>query len=132
MTQKFLAIADFTIRKNLESFEIKKDKTYTEEELVEFLGSKGALKFKLKCTALKRVLEVQSSEEGSLEEVSSEEKPEEPMFLANKQIKKENKIVFKKGSKIKISELEGLEISKLVEEGFLSEIKIIKESELKD
>lgn len=60
------------------------------------------------------------------------ENPVEIMFLVNKQIKKDNKVVFKKGSKIKISELKDFDIADLVEKEFLSEIKVIEQTELKD
>jgi hypothetical protein len=147
MPEKFLAIEDFELKKGQESFLLKKGKSYTKKELIKFLEKEGTLNFKLKCTKLKNALvDINQDVKELLKTEPSKEIAEEPskeiaeeiiieaemMFLVNKQIKQKNKILFKKDQKIAISELKDLDVAKLVEEGFLTEIKISKETENKD
>jgi len=143
MPEKFLAIEDFDLKKNQEVFSLKKGESYTKKELVKFLEKEGTLNFKLKCTKLKNALvefdkDIQESikseisEEPKAEEPKAEEPKVEMMFLVNKQIKQGKKVLFKKEQKITISELQDLNVAELVEEGFLTEIKISKETENKE
>lgn len=158
MPEKFLAIADYSCVKNLNTLNLKKGESYTKKELIDFFGREGVLNYKLKCTKLKYYL-VEFDEEKQksiLEENTSKSLKEgeeksvvldqeqaeilnsqlttssEIMFLVNKTIKKDNKTIFKKGSKIKISDLKDFDINELVEKEFLSEIKITEQTEIKD
>lgn len=158
MPEKFLAIADYSCVNNLNTLNLKKGESYTKKELIDFFGREGVLNYKLKCTKLKHHL-VEFDEEKQksiLEENTSESLKEgeeksavldqaqaevlnseltlssEIMFLVNKTIKKDNKTIFKKGSKIKISDLKDFDINELVEKEFLSEIKITEQTEIKD
>lgn len=140
MPEKFLAVADYHLVKGSKSLELKKEKIYSKKELVEFLESEGVLKFKLKCTKLKHALinfeeakAVSIKEEKPVVEIENKEQSNsEIMFVVNKQVKKENKVVFKKSEKVKLSDLEGFDVADLVENGFLTEIKILEKTEAKD
>ncbi len=66
------------------------------------------------------------------EPVAQEPVAQEMVFLVNKQIKKDNKVLFKKGQKIAISELKDLDVASLVADGSLIETKIAKETANKE
>ncbi len=159
MPEKFLAIENYDLKKGQELIALKKGESYSRKDLVKFLEKEGTLNFKLKCTKLKNALiefdkDIQESirsdiaqepvaqepvaqepvaqEPVAQEPVAQEPVAQEMVFLVNKQIKKDNKVLFKKGQKIAISELKDLDVASLVADGSLIETKIAKETANKE
>lgn len=124
----------FKLEKNYQGANFKLEAgVYSREELTKIVGgNEGTLNFLLLCTDLKDYIkEVTTPEQvGEVtEEVITPEQVKEELkivFLVQKDIKKGKKTLFKEGKKLDIEDLEGFEISKLIEEGFLLETKVSK------
>jgi aspartokinase len=99
---------------------------YTHEELVKLYETEEKLHFCLTCTNLKEYLELVDTQE--VQEVIIPAATEEKIsivFLVEKEIKQKKKVVFKVGEKLTFEQLEGFDIAKLAEEGFIIETKVL-------
>jgi hypothetical protein len=116
------------LKYHLVEFDEEKQKSILEENTSESLKEGDEIFVKIDDEENTSVLDQTQAEVLNSELTLSSE----IMFLVNKTIKKDNKTIFKKGSKIKISDLKDFDINELVEKEFLSEIKITEQTEIKD